>query len=352
MKNNMKFWKVLGGLAAIIALVSCGAGTASVGESMESIQAKDGIPVVTREVTLGSFVVYRQYPTVLSARSESTAYAMSSDVVRNIQVKVGDWVDRDQVVISFSQDNATYQQAAANFANTEAVFKRVSALYAQSGLSRQDYDNAKTQYDIAKAAYRSASTLVAAKAPISGVISSVAVRKTQNVNPGTELFTVSNADGFESRIYVTFEEIPDIEVGARAFADSRGIRIEGQVTDVSLVMDRTKKAFPVTVLFSGKNTGLASGMSCDVSVEVYRNDQSIVVSRSELKESKTGWLVLVSDQGQAVQRQVVLGRDDGIEFEILSGLVKGDLLITEAKNGLANGDKIAIVDGTDMDVLQ
>ena len=72
---------------------------------MESIQMQQGIPVRARTLAPATFSVYRKYPTTIMARSESTAYARLSDVVRDIKVKVGDRVSRDQIVLSFSRDN-------------------------------------------------------------------------------------------------------------------------------------------------------------------------------------------------------------------------------------------------------
>lgn len=331
-------------ITIVLALAGCGAKNETASESMEAIQNANGVPVVARELKPREFSVYRKYPAALNARSESTAYAPASDVVRQIDAKVGDHVLRDQLIVRFSSDNSTYQQAAANFANAEAAFKRSSTLFSQAGISRQEYDNVRTQYEVARASLKSASDLIGAKAPIEGVITRIAVRETQNVSAGAELFTVTNSGGYESRIYATVDEVRDLRVGQRAYAELRGARLEGRVTEVSLVMDRAKKAFPATVTFSadsaGAERGLASGIACDVSVEVYRSGAAIVVSRSELTRSGEGWSALVVSDGKAESRPVTLGRDDGAEFEVASGLSAGDLLISEAKAGIPSGTKV------------
>lgn len=332
-------------LYSVAFLISCSGKEVSMKElSMESIQAQNGIPVRVWKLVPESFSVYLKYPTTLLARSESTAYALLNDVVRDIKVKVGDRVVRDQIVLSFSHDNTYFLQAEANFRNTEASFKRSTALFAEAGLSRQEYDNLRTQYEVASASYKSASDMVEAKAPIDGYVSRINVRATENVHPGMPLFTVTNQNGFEARLYVTMDEIDDIHVGGCARIQEGGKTFEGRVAEVSLVMDSEKMAFPIVVHFTGEGRGLASGMNCDVAVEVYHDETAIVVSRNVLLQSREGWTAFIVKDGHAELRKVDVGRERGLDFEIVKGLLPGDLLVSEVKSGLAPGDKVAIVD--------
>ncbi len=339
----MKKTFLFGALTAVALFSACSGGSRTAAESMEKIQRENGTPVGVRAARAGVFSVYRQYPSTITARSESTAYAATSDFVRAVTAKVGDRVARDQTIVQFSRDNATYRQAQANLANAEATYKRSSVLYAQAGISKQEFENATTQYEIAQASFKSATDLVDAKAPIAGVISRIAVRETQNVSAGTALFTVTNSDGYQAIISATLDEVGDLRVGERAFATIRGKRLEGRVTEVSLVMDPVKKAFPATVTFSAENAGLASGIACDVSVEIYRNDRAIVVSRSELTGKGTDLAVFVAEGNAAVARKIAVGRDDGTKFEVSAGLREGELVISDVKDGLKDGDRINVV---------
>jgi RND family efflux transporter MFP subunit len=345
--SRLSFLAATALLALAATLTACsGKAEASEARSMETIQAEAGIPVRVRKLATESFSVYRKYPTTLMARSESTAYAMLSDVVREIKVKVGDRVVRDQAVIAFSSDNSAFLQAQASFKNAEAAFTRSSVLFAEAGVSKQDFDNVRTQYEVARAAYKSASDMVVAKAPIDGYVSRINVRLTENVRPGAALFTVTNQNGYEARLYATMDEIADIRVGARARLQEGGATFEGRVAEVSLVMDGEKKAFPVVVQFAGEGRGLVSGMGCDVAVEIYRNDAAIVVARSELVRSGEGWAAFIVNGGSAELREVAVGRERGLDFEIAAGLLAGDQFVSEVKSGLSSGDKVFVVDSS------
>lgn len=312
-------------------------------KSMEQIYAEEGRPIQTRVLTPEDFSVYLKFPTTLRAKSESTAYASLSDVVRDVKVKVGDRVDRDQVLISFDHDNPSYQQAKIAYENAQAAFNRSSALFADSGISKQDFDNMRTQYDIARATFKSASDMIDVKAPIEGYVTRLNVRQTENVRPGVALFTISNQGIYEARIYVTAGEIDRIKAGARARIESGGRSIEGSVTEVSLIMDPDKKAFPVTATFSSGARDLVSGMSLDIAVEVYRNPAAIVLARKELARSGDSYVAFVAHDGVAEQRELVLGRERGLEFEVAGGLRPEETLVSEGLDGLTDGAKVRIV---------
>lgn len=347
----MRIGTVVSVIAAMTLFIACSANKSGkdTAKSMDQIQKEQGKPVKVRVMKPTLFSVYLKYPAEFRARTQTTAYAKVSDVVRTVHVKVGDRVARDQVVLTFSLDNSSYQQAKLTYENAEAAFNRIKALYADAGVSKQDYDNTVTQYELAREAYRYASELIKIKAPIDGIVTQLNVRSSSNVNPGSPLFTVSNQDGFEAFFYVSADEIDSIRTGARAIIKNKGERIDGRITEVSLIMDPEKKAFPVKAFFSGKPQTLVSGMSVDIAVEVYRNDRALVVTRNELRKSGDTWYALVKNGDAAEQRNLVLAHSQGFDFEVIDGLREGDVLLTDGAKFVSGGDKIHTVDSLVME---
>ena len=335
------------GLLALAALLLASCGSAGKGKgdeakSMEQIYAEEGRPVRTRSLEPEDFSVYLKFPSTLRAKSESTAYSSLSDVVREVKAAVGDRVLRDQVLVSFDHGNPNYQQAKVSFENAQAAFERSSALFAEAGISKQDFDNARMRYDVARASFKSMSDMIDVKAPIDGYVTRLNVRPTENVKPGAALFTISNQGVYEARIYVSAEEIDQVKAGARARVQNGGGPVEGSVTEVSLIMDPDKKAFPVTVTFASGGKGLVSGLSVDVAVEVYRNPAALVLARKELVRTGGAYAAFVAKGGAAERRELVLGRERGLEFEVVGGLRPKEELVSEGLEGLADGAAIKV----------
>jgi RND family efflux transporter MFP subunit len=332
---------LVAGIAGLLAF-SC-KGDAEASKSMEQIYAEEGYPVQTRTVTPEPFSVFLKYPAEFKARSQSSVYAKTSDVIRSVDFKVGDYVKRDEVVLSFSTNNSAYQQAKASFENSQATYTRMNTLYEAGAISRQDFENTRTQYILARETFKAADELIRIKAPIDGYITQLNVQASVNVRAGDALFTVSNQDGFEADFYVLPNEIDNIQVNARVFVEGRNETIEGRITEVSLMMDVQKKAFPVKAFFAGKPRTLVSGMSVDAAVEVYQNNKALTVSRNELTRSGESWTIFLIEDGKAVQETVVLGQTQGFDYEILDGLAEGDTIISDGLVELNDGAKVKII---------
>ena len=326
---------------------------------MEQLQAENGQPVSVRKLETEDFSVFLKYPALINASSESTAYAGLDDVVRTISARVGETVKQNDIIVSFSADNRILRQAVLANDNARTAYERTGNLFKSNDISRQDFDTVSMQYEISQTNLKAANDMIYVKAPISGTITQINVRVTENVRPGTVLFTVSNSNAFQAKLYVGADEIERIQVGARAFIDlSRGKdggqsiegekSIEGRITQVSLIMDSQKQAFPVTVVFDSGNRSLVSGMNVDVSVETYRNEKALVVSRQELVQTETGPAVFVVDNPASSSPQlrevaVRTGEEKGLSVEISGGLNEGDAIVSEGAQRLAAGSKIAIV---------
>jgi membrane fusion protein, multidrug efflux system len=328
---------------AVLFLASCSGKNQSAAKSMEQIYAEKGRPVEIRTVLPQSFSAFLEYPAEFRARTQSTAYAKISDVVRTISVHVGQKVKRDDIILSFSLDNSDYQQAKMSYGNAQLNYNRMKSLFAAAGVSRQDYDNAQTQYQLAAERFRSVSELVYVKSPIDGYITQLNVQTSANVNPGDALFTVSNQDGFEAYFYVMPEEIGDIQPGEKALVKGRQETIEGRVTEVSLNLDPVRKAFLVKAFFAGKPKTLVSGMNVDISVEVYKNSAALVMNQKELVSDGSSWAAYVVKDGTAQKQDVVFGRQQGIAYEITDGIAKGDKLVTVGAQNLSDGEKVNII---------
>ena len=346
-------------------LVFSGCGKKDDAASMEQLHAENGQPVSIREIKTEDFSVYLKYPALIQASSESTAFAGLDDVVRTISVNVGDTVVQGAVIVSFSSDNRVLQQAALSYSNAQAAYNRSNFLFRSNDVSRQDFDAVRMQYEISATNLRAANDMVYVKAPISGTITQINVRATENVRAGTPLFTVSNSTGFEARLYVGVDEIERIQTGARAFIDlSRGSQegqiIEGRITQVSLIMDSQKQSFPVTASFANGNHRLVSGMNVDIAVETYRNEKAIVLSRREIVQTEKGPAVFVVDKPvssipaesseqpepmlpRAIQVAVQTGEEKGLRLEITGGLSEGDIIVSEGITRINEETRLNIV---------
>jgi RND family efflux transporter MFP subunit len=331
-------------VGASIALSQCGREAVS-NNSMEKIYEDEGVPVRVETIEPGLFEMKLSYHAVLSGIEESSVHAMVSDKVEMIYAQVGDYVEEDQVLISFPPDtpSAKYQQAKVAYENAKLTYERIEQLFQTGGISEQDRDNAKAAYDVAAADWDTVRGMVQVEAPIEGYVTRINVRESDNVDLGDMLMTISQIDRMKTKVWASDSEVGSIRIGQRATAHWNGVEIDGSVVQVDMAMDKDTQAFGVVLEFENNERILKVGVTADISITTYRNTESLVVERKNILRVGDRYFVYVAENGQARQRDVTLGRQHGLDVVIREGLTMGDRLITEGQLLLEQGSKIKIV---------
>jgi len=310
--------------------------------NFEQIYEAEGVPVRTVQVAPQPFETEISFNSVLSGIQESSAFAKIADKVEKVYVKVGDYVQKEAVLLTFPTDNPTanYYQAKVSLENSKATFERMENLYKSGGISLQELDNARAAFEVAKANWDAARQTVKVTAPIRGYVTKVNVHESDNVIPGTELFMISRIDKMKAKVWISEKEIVDIKKGAPAFAIWNNVEFEGKVVQVDLAMNQRLKAFQAVVEFENPENRLRCGLTIEVKIKAYRNPRAIVVERKNLLKDRHQFYVYLAKDGFAERIAVTPGRQQGTMVEITQGLSPGDLLITEGQMHLEPGTKI------------
>jgi len=332
------------GASLLSMLAGCGGGETE-SKSMEQIHAEDGVPVRVETVSFEPFTIEHTYNGVLTGELESSAKSKISDAVAKIYYEVGDRVSEGAVVLTFPTDNpaAQYFQAKVSYENATTTLERMETLFEDGGISKQDLDNARTMQEVAKANWDAAEQAVRVRAPLSGIVTQLNVRESDNVEPGEVLFTVSRADRLKARLWVPESQITDMAMGAGATATWGRSTLEGEVTQVDMSLNSKKQAFGVLVEFDNPDLMVLSGVNAEITVMTPTGRDAVVVSRRSVFREDSRHFVYIAEGEVARKREVVPGRAQGLSVEIISGLEDGDTLITEGGMLLEEGAKINIV---------
>jgi membrane fusion protein (multidrug efflux system) len=314
-------------------------------KNLEQIYKEEGIPVRIRKIETQSFQQILSFNSMLSGIKETSVFSLIADEVEKVYVKVGDYVEKDQVLLSFPTDNPTtrYFQAKVAFENAKKVYERMQNLFNDGGISRQELDNASTAFEVSKADWEAVQKTVEVKAPISGFITKINVRETDNVQYDEELFTISRTDRMKAIVWISEKEISDIEKGMPAYVMMNGQKIEGKVVQVDLAMDQEKRAFQAVIELANPKKALKPGTTVEINIVVYSNPESIVVERKNILQEGSSTFVYVLNKGAAEKRSIKTGRHQDLDVEITDGLNPGDELIIEGQLLLAQGAKVKVI---------
>jgi len=315
-------------------------------KSIEQIYKEEGVPVRIETVKPIPFVVERAYNAVLTGIEESSAYAKVGDKVEKIFVKVGDYVKKDQVLLTFPTDNpnAQYFQAKVAYDNAKLAYERIANMYKSGGISKQQLDNAKASFDVAAANWDAAQQTVIVKAPISGYVTKVNISETDNVKKEAELFTISRMNRMKARVWISEKDSREVKNGMAAYAVWNDIRIEGKVIEVDMALNQQKQAFGALLEFDNPGKILKFGITVDIFIKTYENPQAIVVRMKDMQKDSEGFSVFIIENAKAQKRTVVPGRQFNMDVEIEKGLSVGDMIVVEGQMLLEPNPKIRIVE--------
>lgn len=342
----IKRWLLFSGMIlALIILYACN-GNGEQAKSMEQIYKEEGVPVKTKLVQPQLFEKKLNYNAVLTGIEESTVSAKLADRVEKVLVNIGDYVTKDQVLITFPTDNPTaqYQQAKVAYDNAKSSFDRIKNLFDTGGISQQNYDNTRTQYEVAKANFEAVSQMVKVLAPMNGYVTGINVVESENVKKDEQLVTISRTDKLKSKVWISEKEISQVKVGLPALATWNDQVLHGKVVQVDMAINQNNQAFGAVLEFDNNGNGLYCGVTSEIQIITKQDAEAIVVNVKNILNSADGDYVFVNMNGQAERRLVVQGERQNLDVEIVKGLNPGDQLVVEGQLLLSDGSKLNIID--------
>jgi len=326
-------------------LTQC-SGEAVSNNSMEKIYAEEGVPVRVAVVEPKLFETSLSYHAVLSGIEESSVHAMISDEVETISAAVGEYVEKNRILLRFprSTPSARYRQAKVAYENAKLTYERIEQLYRNGSVAEQDRDNAKTAFDVARADWHSVRDMVEVTSPISGYVTRINVRESDTVAPGDLLMTISQIDRMKAKVWASDREITSIRTGQRATARWNGAEIEGRVVQADMAMDQDTQAFGVVLEFDNPGKIPKVGVIAEVTIVTYSNPQALSVERKDIVREGDRSYVYLAEGDRARRQPIQTGKSHSLDVEVLAGLQDGDLLITEGLLLLEQESKIRVVD--------
>jgi membrane fusion protein (multidrug efflux system) len=341
--KNLKSLLILP-LVLFAILNGCG-GDEEPAKSMAQIQQEDGIPVQVETVEYKPFEKFQNYFGKLAGIKEATKGAPFGGRIAEINYKVGDYVEANQVVVEFPIDEpgSMYEQAKVTFENSERMYERTKALLKAGETSQVNFDNVEAQYLVNKRNYENAKQLTFIEAPFSGMIVDMKVNVGDNVNKDAPLFTIAQLHKMRVKIWITEKEINQIKKGLSAEIVFGGKTYTGTVVDKSLALDPAKQAFYAEVEFDNSKREIKSGVTVEVKVLIYKNPKAIIIPRNIVMSDDGGQYVFVDKDDIAQKRYVTNGQESGVYYEISSGLQVGDKLVVYGGSQLTDGAKVKVI---------
>ncbi len=281
-----------------------------------------------------------------------------------IYVDRGDRVRAGQVLAIISQPELTHQlrEAEANYEYAKISYERLEELFGKSLVAKQNVDDARNKYDVAKRTLDLQRTYVEygkIVAPFDGYITK------RYVDPGA---LVPQATGFVSTTstVVTVMDlsqvkvlvnVPERDVASVRLHDEVSLTVDaypdqtfhGRVTKFAPALDPGSRTLQVEIDVLNQDLVLKPGMFARVTLVLERRPQALTVPSEALLVNELGSFIYTVDDGRdgvaTAQRIAVrTGIEDGGHVEILVGIGPNDHIVAAGKELIRDGTRVRIAE--------
>ena len=216
----------------------------------------------------------------------------------------------------YHKNKAELQQRSLIYDSTTTELRRE--------LLEGDLERVRTRRDRALA--RKENLVV--RTPISGQLSFLAASVGEQVQLGSNLGEIKALNNF--KIYAALSEyyVDRISSGLPGSISTQGEVFPLRVSRV--VPEIKNRTFDVDLLFTDKKPeSLRMGKSYRVQIELGQPEQAVIIPAGDFYNSTNGkWIYKVSDDGnRAIKTDIVIGRKNPEQYEVLAGLKPGDRVI-------------------------
>lgn len=321
-------------------------------KSIEEIQKEEGVPVEALTARAGRFERWRRFSGELQGKEQAVLYANVPARVAKVAAVQGETVGRGRLIIRLDPLSATQSYTALSAARIQAedakrFFERLAPLYEAGAVAKEDFDRAKSAYDMARAALTDASGSMTLSSPIKGTLTDVRVREGDRVDPLQTLAVVADLSGAKFVMDVSQSDVEELRTGQTVAVCDEGVavddcRVRGTISRLSLSADASSRLFRVEAeLPSMENPRL--GTMRYARVLVYEKDSALAVPIESVIARDGRMSVFIVEDGVAKRRDVTVGKNDERRAEIVSGLAEGEQVVTWGANRIADGAKVKVV---------
>jgi membrane fusion protein (multidrug efflux system) len=301
----------------------------------------------------------------LRAVNQASVKARVGGDVREVLVREGEPVTAGQVLVRMDtrdyqarvdQAKGAMQASRGQLDIATKARDNNKALLEKGFISQNAYDNAASQFDIARANVESArgaldvaqkalaDTVI--RAPVSGLVSSRMVQPGEKVSPDNRLLDVVDLRQMELEASVPAADIMNVSLGQEVRVKVEGLSepMVGKVARINPSTQAGSRSILVYILVDNPQGLLRVGMFAEAQLTLAKKTAVLTVPQSAIQSDAGSTYVYVIENGKLAQKSVTLGLhgydDDGAAVEVVKGLENGVQIVKTNLGTLRTGTAV------------
>lgn len=335
---------------------------------------KNQLPIVgVITLNMASIPVSNEYIGVAEGSEVVEIRPQVSGILRSREYKEGTFIRKGQLLFVIEPDSyeailnearGNLNQAEAKYIQSKDNYNRILSLYKKNAISRKDLDNAKGEYDAAKAlvesniaAYNNAKIKLEytyIRSPISGYIGKANFSVGNLVNSNSILTTINNINP----IYINFY-IPDSEISLLKrlqslsmikfediyvevfYSDNIKFKNKGKIIFIDKTINKDTGNIYVKAEFSNENYKVIPGQFIKTKVAGAKLINTLLIPQEAILYTANGNMAIIINENNVAQyTKIELGPNINGKFIVLNGLEAGQRIVVEGVNKVKGGSKV------------
>ncbi len=336
MKKELLMMSVL-----TVALASCGQNAS---KTTEIAVSEEKVPEVTVSQAVMQKVEHTQtYTATVEAFAVNNIAPQSGGRIQKINVEVGDFVKAGDILAEM--DKVNLEQQELQMKNNQIEYERLKGLYEVGGLSKSDLDAIELRYEVSKTSYENILENTILRSPISGVVSARNYDRGDMFSMGQPIYTVQQITPVKLNIGVSEGDYTKVKKGdivkitVEAFPEAE---FTGRVNRLDPTIDSSTHTVNVEVVVDNKDQKLRPGMFARVEAVLSTNISVVIPDTAVQKQTGAGdkYVYILNSNGTVSYRAITVGRRVGAQYEVLSGIAEGEIVVTSGHSAIRDGVKV------------
>jgi RND family efflux transporter MFP subunit len=272
-------------------------------------------------------------------------------LITSIKVHEGDVVKQGQILAMLDDEviRKSIDEVKSGLSQINVMYDKQKSLWDQKIGTEMQYLNVKNQKESLEKKLVTLNSQVNqayVTAPFSGVIDEVFAKAGSLASPGIPLMQLVNTSDLKAIAKVPDSYVAFVRQGdmVKVTFPDLNRTVDAKVTYVGRIVDPLSRTFKIEVKLPSGDQDLKPNLMALVQINDKTSNSAIVIEENIIQPTEEGKIVFVAveENGKKVARQktVTTGLSYNGAVEIVSGLLKGDQLITTGYQDLSDNQPI------------
>lgn len=312
----------------------------------EQKAAETPIVVKTTIISSESYSNSSNYLATIEPETKSGLSFQVSGNVEAVYVSEGQFVKKGALLARLSGGHLSnaYSSAKAEYNQVRDAYTRMKQLYKNSSLAEIKFVEIQSKLEQAKAQLQSAQKDISdcnLRAPFDGVIDKKMIEIGVNVSQGIPVLNLMKISSVNAKISIPEKNISNIQVGQWAEINIPVLNktFTGKISEKNLASDNLSQTYDVKVKLANPHNELLSGMVGNVHLQEASAPKVITLPAEvvQLLANDQPFVWVVDNTSKVHLRNVKIGEQTADGIQIISGLSKGDKVVTDGYQKLSEG---------------